>query len=393
MNLFDKESTILATCPKGLPPYLNRELRELGFGETKELFNGVLVKGTLKDCMRLNLHLFTAHRVLWEMAEVTAPDADTLYQAVTSLPWETVIAPDGYISVSAGVKNDTVNDSRYAAVRVKDAVADRMRRKTGSRPDSGPDKSRTCLHLHWLGDSAVIYLDSTGEPLPKRGYRRRPHKAPMQESLAAACLMAAHWPVKSAEGNHFIAPMCGSGTLAIEAALIGLNRAPGALRDNFGFMHLAGFDHELWKELRKQASASRKETLEGRIIATDRDPKAVEAARHNAMAAGVDHFIEFDVCDFSETEVPEGGPGLVMLNPEYGMRLGDEKRLEPVYAAIGDFFKKRCGGYWGYIFTGNLALGKKVGLRTARRIPFFNAKIECRLLEYELYAGTRKQRT
>lgn len=392
MNIFEKESTILATCPKGLPPHLNREMQALGMEGTKELFNGVLTTGTLRDCMRLNLHLFTAHRVLWELAEIKAPDADSLYEGLVALPWEDILDADGYFSVSAGVTNETVNDTRYAAVRVKDAVVDRLRAKTGRRPNSGPDKSRTCLHLHWLDDSAVIYLDTTGEPLPRRGYRRRPHRAPMQESLAAACLMAAHWPKKAAEGQHFVAPMCGAGTLAIEAALMGLNRAPGILRDNFGFMHLNGYDEEAWKTLREDAQKARTKNIEGRIIATDHDPEAIEAARHNAKAAGVEHLIEFEVCDFRETEMPEG-PGVVMLNPEYGKRLGDEKRLEPVYSAIGDFFKQSCRGYWGYIFTGNLALAKKVGLRTTRRIPFFNAKIECRLLEYEMYAGTRKQRT
>lgn len=392
MTLFTKRSTILATCPKGIPPHLEREMLQLGMSPTKELFNGVLTSGTLEDCMRLNLHLRTAHRVLWELAEISAKDADILYQAVSALPWEDILDPDGYFSVSAGVNNDTVTDSRYAAVRVKDAVADRMRRKTGRRPNSGPDKSRACLHLHWLNDSAVIYLDTTGEPLPRRGYRKRPHRAPMQETLAAACLLAAHWNTKAPEGHHFVAPMCGSGTLAIEAALIALNRTPGSLRDNFGFMYLNGYDERIWKNIREEAAANRVKRVPGRIIATDHDPEAIEAARHNARSAGVEHVIEFDVCDFRQTTLPDA-PGLVMLNPEYGRRLGEEKRLEPVYSDIGDFFKQSCGGYWGYIFTGNMNLAKKVGLRTARRIPFFNAKIECRLLEYELYAGTRKQRS
>lgn len=156
-------------------------------------------------------------------------------------------------------------------------------------------------------------------------------------------------------------------------------------------MHLLGFDEDAWNILIDQAEDAENPDFSGRIIATDHDPAAIEAAKDNARVAGVGDFIEFALCDFSETEVPDG-PGVVMLNPEYGERLGDEKKLGPVYKAIGDFFKQQCGGKTGFIFTGNSRLAKQVGLRTKRRRIFFNAKIECRLLEYELYAGTKKQK-
>jgi putative N6-adenine-specific DNA methylase len=184
--------------------------------------------------------------------------------------------------------------------------------------------------------------------------------------------------------------MCGSGTLAIEAALIALGRAPGLLRINYSFMHLKGFDESSWKTLRRKIRAEAKDRLDGRIIATDVSQQAVEAARKNAMTAGVDRFIEFGVCDFSETPVPDGG-GVVVLNPEYGERLGEMDELKESYRKIGDFFKKKCQGYRGYILTGNFDLAKRVGLRTNRRIPFFNGPIECRLLEYDLYEGSRKK--
>jgi putative N6-adenine-specific DNA methylase len=213
-----------------------------------------------------------------------------------------------------------------------------------------------------------------------------PLKAPMQETLAASVDLATGWV---GSGN-FINPMCGSGTLAIEAALIALGRAPGLLRSNYGFMYLKDFNESMWKTLRRKIRAEAKDRLDGRIIATDISQQAVEAAKKNAMTAGVDRFIEFGVCDFSETPVPSGG-GVVMLNPEYGERLGEEDRLKETYKIIGDFFKKKCQGYKGYVFTGNLDLAKKVGLRTNRRIPFFNGPIECRLLEYELYEGSKKQ--
>jgi len=207
----------------------------------------------------------------------------------------------------------------------------------------------------------------------------------MQETLAAAVVLAAGW---NGEGP-FINPMCGSGTLAIEAALIALNKAPGLLRSRYAFQHLLGFDPEAWQSMRHGARAETRKTPDGPIIASDANPEAVKAARQNAKTAGVDHLMEFRVCDFRETPIPEGG-GIIVLNPEYGKRMGELKRLENVYRGIGDFFKQKGRGCRGYIFTGNLDLAKKVGLRTRRRIPFFNGEIECRLLEYDLYAGSRK---
>jgi putative N6-adenine-specific DNA methylase len=186
--------------------------------------------------------------------------------------------------------------------------------------------------------------------------------------------------------------MCGSGTLAIEAALIALNRAPGLLRDNFGFMHLLGFEETGYRVIREKARRVSKKFSRGRIITSDISPDAVDAARRNAATAGVEEILEFAICDFSQTPVPAEEGGVIVFNPEYGERLGERKKLEGVYEAIGDFFKKKCQGYRGYIFTGNLDLAKKVGLRTRRRTPFFNSNIECRLLEYELYAGSRRQR-
>jgi 23S rRNA (guanine2445-N2)-methyltransferase len=245
--------------------------------------------------------------------------------------------------------------------------------------------------LYWKGDQCWLYLNTSGQKISDRAYRKIPHSAPLRESLAAAIILATGY-----DGSvPLICPMCGSGTLAIEAALIASQRAPGLLRSNFGFMHLKVHDESAWQELRSAALKQSKKRggkasfKPARIVATDIDPKAVEAARKNALTAGVAHLIDFSVCDFAETAV-EPGEGIILLNPEYGERLGEIKKLEQTYKRIGDFFKQKCAGYTGYIFTGNLDLAKHVGLRTRRRIPFYNANIECRLLEYELYAGTHK---
>ncbi len=383
-----RTAPILITCPKGIPSLLKQELITLGFPLLAEHIAGIETEGTLDDAQRLNLLLRTGHRVLFLVEEFTAKNADALYRHIAALPWETYVPDDGYLCVTSSVNNPTISDSRYATVRCKDAVVDRMREKTGRRPDSGPGRDRTVIHLYWKGDRCSVYLDTSGEPLARRGYRKIPLAAPMQETLAAAVILTTGW---NGEGV-FINPMCGSGTLAIEAALIGLNKAPGLLRSTFGFMHIKEFDAAHWLEMRNKAVLDIRSSLPGRIIATDRDPAAVEAARENAAAAGVEHLIEFRVCDFADTPVPDSG-GFVVLNPEYGQRMGEIAALETTYKAIGDFLKQKCRGYKGYVFTGNSFLAKKVGLKPGRTMQFFNSGIECKLLEYELYEGSRKKKT
>jgi 23S rRNA G2445 N2-methylase RlmL len=376
---------ILISCSKALPPFLQEEVKALGFPVLHVSDAFVETAGTLEDTVLLNLSLRTAQRVLFLRREFHARDGDELYRALTREPWEEILPHGGYVSVTSSVDNSTIRDSRFANVRCKDAVVDRIRRKTGVRPDSGPLRGQTVLHLFWKDELCRIYLDTSGEPLARRGYRKIPLRAPMQETLAAAVVLATGW---DGQGT-FLNPMCGSGTLAVEAALIAWGRAPGLLRSNFGFMHLAGFDRSLYQAIRRNVRDASNRSVPGRVIASDRDPDAVEAARKNAATAGLSDFIEFHVSDFADTPVPAGS-GVVVMNPEYGERMGEVKKLEPVYARIGDFLKNRCQGYRGYLFTGNLPLSKKVGLRTRRRITFFNSRIECRLMEYELYPGSRK---
>jgi 23S rRNA G2445 N2-methylase RlmL len=380
------KSRIIITCAKGISPFLKEEVIALGFPILSEDAADIETEGTMDDTMSLNLFVRTGHRVLFLIEEFEAKRPDELYKEVSRIKWENYLPEDGYISVTSTVDNPTIRDLRFANVRCKDGIVDRMKSTCGRRPDSGPKRDKTVIHLYWKADVCHVYLDTSGEPLSRRGYRRIPLKAPMQETLAAAVVLATQW-----KGNgNFINPMCGSGTLAIEAASIALNRAPGLLRSNFGFMHLRGFNEPSWKALRKRARSMTKSYLDGRMIATDIDQKAVEAAKKNASTAGVDHFIEFVKCDYSETPVPEGR-GIVILNPEYGERMGEIETLQKTYQGVGHFFKKKCEGYTGYILTGNFNLAKKVGLKTKRRIPFFNGPIHCRLLEYDLYEGSRRE--
>ncbi len=379
------ENKIFITCSRGIVPFLAEEVRLSGFPVICETAAGVETEGTLEDTITLNLFLRTGNRVLYLLSEFTAENPDELYRSLLNVEWEKYIHENGYISVNSSVDTPGIKDSRYANLKCKDAVVDRIKNKSGRRPDSGTEKDRAVIYLYWKGSRCSVYIDTSGENLSKRGYRKIPLGAPLQETLASAIIMATGW-----DGNsNFINPMCGSGTLAIEAALIALDRAPGLLRNNYGFMHLKGFNQSSWQKLRTDAKASSNKSLKNRIIATDISPFAIDAAKKNALTAGVEHLIEFGIYNYPDTPVPEGG-GVVILNPEYGERMGKIEELEKTYKGIGDFFKQRCKGYTGYIFTGNPDLAKKVGLRPKRRIQLFNSNIECRLLEYELYEGSRK---
>ena len=346
---------------------------------------GVEVNVTTSDAMKLNLHLRTAFHVLQRFADIRCKNAEEMYRETVRLPWERVIKPDGYISVVSTVRNDTITNSMFPNMRLKDAIVDRMVKETGRRPDSGSSVDQAVINLHWVEDNARIYLNLTGRKLSDRGYRRIPCKAPMRESIAAAVLMEIRY-----DGTRpLVVPMCGSGTIAIEAALLAKVRAPGLLRGNFAFMHLLEPDLDAWGQQRLAAKKMTTKDGIAPIIASDVDPACVEAARKNATTAGVEKLIDFQVCDFADTLMPEA-VGDIILHGEYGKRLGDDSLLE-TYNRIGDFLKKECIGWDGYIFTSGKPLIAAIGLKVAKRTPFFNAEFNCRLLRYELYAGSRKK--
>ena len=376
----NRKGKILITCARGISPFLKEEVRSLGCPVHSSHDTGVVTAAEYRRTYELNLKLRTAYNVLFLLEEFRCANPDDLYNETYAIEWENIIPTDEYISVVSQVDNPTIKNSMFANQKLKDAVCDRLVKMKGKRPNAGPDRKNIVINLYWKNKKAWIYINTSGVKLADRGYRKIPLEAPMQETLASAVVLATGYN----GGGHFINPMCGSGTLAIEAALIALNKAPGLLRSNYGFKHLIGFDSGYWQALRKEAlgRAGKKTAL--RIIATDRSNKAVDAAMKNAKTAGVDHLIEFKVCDFADTPVPSG-KGTVVLNPEYGERMGAAAKLAAVYAGIGDFFKKRCAGYTGYVFTGNPDLAREVGLQAKKRVPFFNGDIECRLLEYDIY--------
>jgi 23S rRNA G2445 N2-methylase RlmL len=386
-DIYTSRSRIVITCSKRLSPYLEQEVKDLGFELERVFATGVELFGTVNDCIKLNLNLRCASQVHYSLLEFPAKNPDELYRVLADYPWENILSKDGYFSVTGNVDHPTINNSMFVNVKVKDAIVDRIRAKTSQRPNTGSELSGAVVYLFWKEDRAEIFVDTSGETLSKHGYRKIPGKAPMLEALAVSTLMATKWDKKSP----FINPMCGSGTLAIEAVLLATNRRPGLYRKNYSYMHFLGYDASVHKKEFALIKSQVKEIPGLVVVASDNREDAIAISKVNAGMAGVERLIRFQLGDFENTDVPEGESGVIYFNPEYGERMGEVSALEPTYARIGDFLKKKCQGYMGYIFTANLELAKKIGLKASRKIEFYTAKLDCRLLEYELYSGTKRE--
>lgn len=300
---FKEKSEILITCPKEIPQYLETELKKLGYPILYTRKAAVATEGTLEDCMFLNMHIRTGHRVLYLLEKTRVQNGDVLYkQAKKKIKWEEIIPLDGYFSVSTAVLNTTIKDTRFASYKLKDAIVDRIRDTKGKRPDSGPNEDKTVIFLYWKESDCSIYIDTSGEPLTRRGYRKNPLKAPMQETLAAAALMAAGF-----DGTlNFANPMCGSGTLLIEAAMMATNTPPSFLRNNFGFMHLIGYDSKVFDKICSDA-AKQVTPCKIKISGSDISRDALVASQANIRNAGFDGLIHVQRCDFRDSHIPKGG--------------------------------------------------------------------------------------
>jgi putative N6-adenine-specific DNA methylase len=386
MNDFDQKGKVVVTCKDRFVPYLEQEVIALGFKPELTFRTRVELNASLNECIYLNMHLRTASHVLFEIKSFYLRHADDIYRRIKALPWEEYFTNSTYFSVSSQVDNPSVDNPLFVNVRIKDAIVDRFRDNTGERPNSGAEYEGAVLQLFWKKTQASIYINTSGETIAKHGYRKIPGQAPMLEALASATVMATGWDGKGV----FLNPMCGSGTVAIEAALMATNRFPGLFRDHYSFMHFIGYEDSVYQQCKKELEAKIIEREDCKIIASDVSNQAVLISQENARAAGVEERIDFETVDFKESTVPDTDNGIVFFNPEYGERMGESEELIHTYGEIGDFMKKRCAGYKGHIFTGNLDLAKKVGLKAKRRIEFYNGTIDCRLLQYELYKGSRE---
>lgn len=387
------KTRIAMTCGRGCAGALAKEAAGLGYAvEASEGAedSAVETEGNLRDAMRLNLWLRTANRVLFEVAAFGAEDAEELYEGAAALPWELWLRDDVPIHWRGAARAEGLRDGRYALLKCKDAVADRFRAKRGRRPDASKSPSgASCLSLQWFDGFARIFLDTSGESLSNRGYRLDAWAAPVRETLAAAVLVEAGFAPEKGEG--LAAPMCGSGTFAIEGAWMAQRRAPGLGREEWPFLRYNEAPAGWWRELEEEAREAYRAAPGGWFGASDIDGRAVTAAHGNAVRAGVEKMVRLERCDFRESALPPG-PGLVAVNPEWGERLGDARELEETYRELGDWLKRAAAGKRAAVLTGNAALGRKIGLKPAKRAEVWNGPIECRLLVYELYEGTRDGR-
>ena len=372
-----------ATSAKGVEPILAKELKELGIENLQAVSGGVYFEGSMESLYRANLWLRTANRVLMPLAEFPCHTPQVLYQNAREIRWNERISARQTLAVDCNCRDSAITHARYAALKIKDAIVDQIRDTTGSRPNVDTQNPDIRVNAHIANDICNLSLDASGDGLHVRGYRRQTTEAPIRETLAAAIVELVDW---NAEG-FFIDPMCGSGTILIEAALKALNYAPGLLRvgnQSFGFQRWREFNQVHWNEIVNEARSQIREKIPGRLLGYDLSRTAVSIAKTNADAAGLTNRIRLlrgDVLNLS----PSGHTGVIACNLPYGERSGDVEELAPLYKGVGDILKQRCTGYKAYLFTGNLKLAKSIGLRPSRRFALYNGAIECRLLEYELY--------
>ena len=369
-----------ATVARSLETIAAQELERLGAKEVRPDFTGVNFQGDRALLYRVNLWARTIFRVLMPIREVKCYNAEQLYRSVQKIDWEEYIQPDNTLAVKCTGSNRNLNHTHFSALQIKKAIVDQQRRKTGRRSSVNLENPDLLINAHIFQNRCILSLDSSGASLHRRGYRPAMGLAPLKETLAAALLEMAEWN----PNLPFLDPLCGSGTLPIEAALKGLNIAPGLYRKRFGFESWRDFDQSLWQKILKEAKDSQLSELKAPIVGSDRDPNILEQARTNANFCGIEHQIKFCQKELSQIESP-ADCGIIICNPPYGKRIGDAQDLGALYQLLGDIFKQRFKGWTAYVLTGNKELAKQIGLRASRRIPVYNGSLPCTLLKYELY--------
>jgi putative N6-adenine-specific DNA methylase len=387
MTASTKDTTRVRMIAKtlfGLEDILAEELTALGARDVKPMNRSVEFYGGKKLLYKANLWCRTATRILKPIFNFKAVDEKELYNKILKIDWPNYLGLDQTFVVDAVISKSGFDNSLYVAQKTKDAIADHFRKKTGRRPSVDLKNPDIRINIYIYRDECTIALDSSGEPLFKRGYRSKTGKAPLNEVLAAGIVLHSGWDRKSA----FVDAMCGSGTIIIEAALLARNLAPGLIRETYGFMNWADFDMDLFKRIHQEAREEIIPMLDFEMVGSDKASQQVQDASANARKAGVGRDIVFQQSAIHDL-IPPSPPGAIIINPPYGGRMSvDDIRI--FYRSIGDALKKNFIDYDAFIFTGNLAAAKHIGLRTSRRIEMYNGPIECRLLKFEMYKGSRK---
>lgn len=379
MFAYQEDGRYFAQAARGLEELARDELQELGAGDGEVAGAGVSFRADAAGLYRVNYRSRLVSRVLAPLAAFACFSEQALYDAARAIEWERIISPEQTFAVFAHVGESRIRHSHYAALKLKDAVADRFRDRCGRRPDVDTEHPDAWIHLSLRSDRALVSLDTSGGSLHRRGYRVQSVAAPLQETLAAAIVRLSGW-----QGERpLVDPFCGSGTLLAEAFLH-YCRIPSAFKwGRFGFEALPDFDRPLWEEVRRESSAMTREMPEGLIRGSDIDRQAVAAARADLREIPGTRGIAVERKDFRDLP---GIPGAtIVCNPPYGMRVGDREGTRTLYREFGDFLKQRCPGSTAYVLCGNLELVTAIGLKPSRRFVLFNGPIECRLLKIEVY--------
>jgi len=377
---------LLATVPPGLADLAATELTALGAQSVRERTAAVAFSGTLETAYRACLESRVANRILLEIARFDAPSTDAFYLGARAVPWQEHLPDGASLACEFTGRHPTIDNSHFGTLKLKDAIVDAVRTLRGTRPDVVRDRPSVRVHAHAHGTAVTLYIDLAGESLHRRGYRGEGLAAPLKENVAAGILLRSHWPQLAAEGAQFLDPLCGSGTLVIEAALIAAGRAPGLERDYFGFLGWRGHDAALWQrvhaEARQRCRAAPPDAvpLRGR----DRDPAAVRAAVANAERAGVGDWVRFEVGPLESARPSGPGGGLLCTNPPYGARLEDLEAARATHRQLGVTLREFFQGWHAVVLTGAPQLGMELGIRAARTHTVWNGGIECRLLRMRI---------
>jgi 23S rRNA (guanine2445-N2)-methyltransferase / 23S rRNA (guanine2069-N7)-methyltransferase len=386
----------LASCPRGLADLLARELTACGAHETRERSADVAFTGALESAYRACLWSRIANRVFLELAVFEARDAQEFHAAVARLDWTAHLAPGATLACDFSGRHPAITHTHFGALKLKDGIVDALRAATGERPDVAIERPDVRVHAHAHGTRITLALDLAGESLHRRGYRGAAGDAPLKENVAAGVLLRAGWEALAPRGAEFLDPLCGSGTLCIEAALIAADRAPGLTREYFGFRGWRGHDAPLWERLLAEARARSRadDAVAATIRGRDRDAAAIRAARANAERAAVDGLVQLSVGTLAEAAPLPGRaaarPGLLCTNPPYGVRLESEQAARAVHRELGAVLRERFAGWQAAILTGSPALGLELGLRAHRTHTLWNGSIECRLLRIEVGAASER---
>lgn len=374
-----------ATCPRGLESLLAAELTALGAADVRPADGGIGFSGDMLTCYRTNLESRIATRVLWQVGRGRYANEDDLYQAVYKLNWPQWfdVKRDFMVKVT-GVKCP-LKSLEFATLRIKDAICDRFRQAVGSRPYIDTREPDVRVHAYLAAEDYQLYLDTSGNPLYQRGLRRASVEAPLRENLAAGIILLSGWQ----PGTALLDPMCGSGTFLLEAAMMALDIAPGSGR-SFGFEQLNNFDAPAWQKLRQKVLSQAKPVTFQKIYGSDADLRAVRVSRENLKQAGLLDAVQLSHVDMTEVQAPADS-GVMIANPPYGIRIGEDEALAALYPKMAEALKRRFSGWNTYFLTNDMRLPKLMRLAPSKRTPLFNGPLECRLFEIKMVAGSNRR--